>query len=93
MIEVGLKWALVMTSDLPEIADEGPDMSDSERASWSLHWDQMAVGDLRRLARYHRLGEMTRPREARYRHLLHEPRDAMPLIERLQLPRPSMLGE
>jgi len=93
-IEIGLKSLRLMLGDLPEVAEEWPQLSDGERVSWSLDWDQIMASDLRVLDRHYRAGAMTTEQEARYRKLLCMLKDLPPLIERLQLyPPPVSLEE
>jgi len=79
-----------MLDDLPEVARDWPQMSDAERASWSLDWDQVIGGDVRLLERQRRSDQMTPDQQARYRDLLCKLKEALPIIERLGLYRPPV---
>ena len=93
-VEIGLKCLRLMLGDLPELADEWDELSDGERVSWSLDWDQIMASDLPLLDRQIRAGEMTTEQETRYRALLCELKAMLPTIQRLQLyPPPVPLDE
>src|SRR6266542_7171539 len=59
-IEIGLKSLRLMLDDLPEVARDWPQMSDAERASWSLDWDQVIGGEVRLLERQRRSDQIGR---------------------------------
>lgn len=94
VIEIGLKSIRLRLGDLPELVQERPELSDGERASWSLDWDQVMASDLPVLERAYRAKEMTPEQEACYRGLLRDLKEALPLIERRGLyPPPVPLDE
>lgn len=71
--------------------------SDPEKAqesaavySFSIPWGTMLSGRLERLAYYHSRGELAPDERARYDSLRAELREALPLVERLSLARPSV---
>ncbi len=93
-VEVDLESLHLMLGDLPEVAQEWDELSDGERVSWSLDWDQL-MGALKvTLDPYYRSGDMTADQRARYREILRQLQEALPLIQRLRLyPPPVPLEE
>ena len=93
-VEIELKSLRLMLGDLPEVAQEWDELSDGERVSWSLDWDQL-MGALKvTLDPYYRSGAMNDDQRARYCTILRQLKEALPLIERLQLyPPPVPLDE
>jgi hypothetical protein len=89
-IEIGLESLRLMLDDLLEVAGEWARLGDSERASWSLDWDQVIATDLNLLDHYYHAGEMTSDQQARYQELLCQLKAALPLIERLGLYPPPV---
>jgi len=90
-IEIGLRSLGRTLRALPEVARAWADMSDGERASWSLDWDQLMGTYLRLLERHYRVGTLTRDQQARYRVLLSKLEAVGPLIARLDLYPPPVL--
>ena len=89
-IEIELKSLRLMFGDLPEVAQEWAELSDGERVSWSLDWDQL-MGALKvTLDPYYRSGAMTDDQRTRYRAILRQLHEALPLIERLRLYPPPV---
>lgn len=89
-VDIELKSLRLMLADLPEVAAAWGTLADGERVSWSLDWDQL-MGALRVvLAPCYRSGQMTLDQQAQYRELLQTLKHALPLIERLNLSRPSV---
>jgi hypothetical protein len=93
-IGIDLASLRLMLGDLPEVAQEWDELSDGERVSWSLDWDQL-MGALKvTLDPYYRSGAMTDDQRARYGTILGQLKEALPLIQRLQLyPPPVPLDE
>src|SRR3712207_6102860 len=89
-VEIGLKCLGLMLGDLPEVAQEWDELSDGERVSWSLDWDQIMASDLLLLDRQFRAGAMTTEQETRYRALLCDLTAMLPTIQRLQLYPPPV---
>jgi hypothetical protein len=79
-----------MIADLPAVSDEWDQMDDMERASWSLDWDQQMYTNLGMLDDYCRSQEMTVEQQQQYRALLRELKIALPILDRLQLCRPTV---
>ncbi len=93
-IAIGLESLRLTLGDLSEIAGEWTQLNDGERASWSLDWDQLMATYLPLLERSYRSGAMTPDQRARYCAILRQLKEALPLIERLQLyPPPVPLEE
>ncbi len=89
-IEIWLESIRLMLGDLPEIADEWPQLQSGERASLSLDWDQLMGSSLIELDEYYNSDHMTPEQRARYRDLLGKLHDALPIIERIDFMRPSV---
>jgi len=93
-IAIGLESLRLTLGDLSEVAGEWTRLNDGERASWSLDWDQLMATYLPLLERSYRSGAMTPDQQACYREILRQLKEALPLIERLQLyPPPVPLEE
>ena len=84
-----LKTLELMVNDLPEVAQEWGELSDGERESWSLDWGNEMAG-LGRLAQYVADGALDAGERARYRRVLRKLKDALPIVERLDLRRPPI---
>ena len=93
-IAIGLESLRLTLAELPEVAGEWARLPDGEWASWSLDWDQLMATYLPLLERSYRSGAMTPDQQARYREILRQLKEALPLIQRLQLyPPPVPLEE
>lgn len=57
---------------------------------FGIRWGVLMSGRLKRIEHYHRAGELTQEQERRYRQLRRELGEAMPLIERLGISRPTV---
>jgi hypothetical protein len=82
-----------MVLDLPELAEEWDEITDAERASWSLDWDQVIASDLFVLQKLQREGRFSTEQESRYRDVLSLLNQASPLIDRLGLYPPGLILE
>jgi hypothetical protein len=89
-VDTGLESLRLMVGDLPEVAEEWNQLDDGERAHWSLDWDQLMGSHLRLLEAHFRAGQMTAAQQERYRAVLSKLKAALPLIERLDLYRPTV---
>jgi hypothetical protein len=89
-VEIGLESLRLMLGDLPDVAAEWDEISDGERVSWSLDWDQLMATDLKLLDPIYRSGSMTPDQQSRYHTVLAQLKDALPLIERLDLYPPMV---
>lgn len=93
-IDIGLKSLELMLGDLTEVSQQWGSLSDGERASWSLDWDQLAGGYLPLLERCRRTGKLSPIQAEQYRGLRRTLQEFLPFIRRLGLyPPPSTLGE
>ena len=93
-IAIGLESLRLTLGDLSEVAGEWTQLNDGERASWSLDWDQLMATYLPLLERSYRSGAMTPDQQVRYGEVLRQLKEALPLIQRLQLyPPPVPLDE
>ena len=89
-IEIGLESLRLMLGDLPDVAADWDQLSDGERASWSHDWDQLMGTELRLLDPCYRAGSMTPVQQERYRAVLAQLKTALPLLNRLDLYRPTV---
>lgn len=89
-VKLELNTLSLMLGDLPQVAEEWDTLSSGSRASWSHDWDQQ-MGTLKIvLERAYRDGAMTRDEQGRYTDLLQKLDDALPIIECLDLMRPTV---
>ena len=88
-IDLRLSEIAVAFEDLPDIAGEWPHMLDDHQAAFLLEWDEL-MGRMERLDSVLHSYQMTPAQEARYRALLRDFAEAMPVIERLGLSRPQV---
>jgi hypothetical protein len=89
-IERSLSALLAEIEDLPNVSAEWHAWPDGERASFSLSWDHLMADYLTELDEYARAGAMTPEQERRYRDLLCKLKEALPLIQRLNLYPPPV---
>lgn len=90
-IDVDLSMIFVETSALRELASDPDKAEDGARVyDFSIRWGVLMSGRLKRLEHYHRTGELTEEGERRYRELRRELEEAIPLIERLGIARPTV---
>lgn len=83
-----LVWRMI--GDVPEIAEEWQELAGWERASWALDWDQVALGDVTRLDRHFRAGDMSSSQQADYLRLLGRFAQLAPVLMRLELAVPTV---
>lgn len=69
----------------PDKAGDGARVYD-----FSIRWGVLMSGRLIRLEHYYRAGELTREQERSYRGLRSDLKEAMPLIERFGIARPTV---
>lgn len=81
----------LMLADLPEIAAGWQELSEGERVGWSIDWGNEMVG-LGHLAQFACDGGLTAEQQGRYQSILRALREALPVMERLGLRRPPLLG-
>ncbi len=79
----------LMVNDLPEVAEEWDRLSDGERESWSLDWGNEMAG-LKSLAHFAAEGALTPSEYSQYQEVLRRLLAALPIVDRLNLRRPSM---
>lgn len=89
-VDRGLISLALMLSDLPAVAEEWDELSEAERASWSLDWDQEMGALPVVLVPAYRDGRMTDTQAANYRELWLRLGAGLPTIRRLNLWRPPM---
>jgi hypothetical protein len=80
----------LMLGDLPGVAEEWPSLDEGERISWSLDWDQLMGGHLPLIEAQFRGGLLTPQQQERYSTLLAQLKAALPLLDRLDLYRPTV---
>lgn len=85
-----LEYDRLTLGDLPEVAEDWTTLSEGERVSWSLSWDQVMGSDLPFLETQYRSGVITKAQQSEYRKLLKEIKEHLPLIERLGLYPPRV---
>lgn len=56
---IRLEALLANVADLPEVAEEWPELPDGERVSWSLDWDQLMLSCLPHVHLVYRTGRVT----------------------------------
>ena len=79
---------------LRELAADPEEAEDKGRVyGFSIRWGALMSGRLLRVEHYHRAGELTEEQEGRYRELRRELGEAIPLIERLGIARPTVALE
>jgi hypothetical protein len=89
-VNLELESLRLMIGDLADVAADWPKLSDAERASWSLDWDQV-MGSLEAvLDPAYRAGSMTPDQQGRYQDLLCRLRGETPTLARLGLQRPAI---
>ncbi|MDR7299892.1 hypothetical protein [Haloactinomyces albus] len=75
---------------LRELASDPDKAQDSDRVyDFGIRWAVLLYGRLQRLDHYHHRSELAPDEQARYERLRAELREAVPLVERLGLPRPD----
>lgn len=89
-VELGLAELRTAVEDVRDVNAQWDAMSGGERASWSADWDQLMTTYLPLLDRHARAGRISEEHRSRYHELLAALRDALPIIERLDLCRPPV---
>lgn len=89
-LDVRLEALRALLADLPEVARDWPHLTDAERTSWSLDWDQImgALGAV--LDPAYRGGTMPDEQRSRYREALAGLRAALPCVRTLKLAVPKI---
>ncbi len=90
-IERDLAMVLAGTEALRELASDSRKAQDRSRIyDFNVKWGVLMSGRLMRLEHYYRAQDLTEDQERRYRELRRELKDAMPLVERLRISRPTV---
>lgn len=90
-IDSFIEHVLIMTAEeLPENAEDWPNMEDWQQDSWSMEWDQAVLWHLGELERRSLAGEMTRTQMERYARLLTILKEQLPVVRRLGLAEPQI---
>ncbi len=76
--------------DLPGLEEEWSSIPSGVQSSFSLEWDQLMTEDIQELTECYNLGELTEAQRSSYRELLHELKEVMPIVEKLNWHRPSV---
>ena len=79
----------LMLRDLPEVANEWEQISEGERAAWSIDWSN-EMSSLAQVADFASKGLLTAEQQVSYREVLHRLVDLLPLVQRLGLYRPPI---
>lgn len=90
-IESALETVGLMLGDLGEVADEWDELSEGERAGWSLDWDN-EMAKLEHLAELAGAGLLTPEQLARYRALATRLKAVQAHVERTGLYAPRFLS-
>lgn len=85
-------------AELRRVAEEVEATEDGEHASavvydFSIRWGTYVSGRLHRLELGHESGALSADEDGRYRELVEELRDVLPITERLRLTCPTMAEE
>ena len=83
----------LLRADIGDLADldaEWATLPDGERASWSLDWDHVLCTYLPLIDEAYRQGRMTPDQAESYRAVLARLKAATPILERLDLSRPTV---
>lgn len=89
-VATGLKILRADIGDLETLGHEWDSLDEAEQVAWSLDWDQVMGTYLPLLDEAYRAGRMTAKQAGAYHHALRNLKAAMPIIERLNLSRPSV---
>lgn len=84
-----LEALLAGVGDLLDVAEEWEGLSDEERVEESLYWDHYMADFLTELDDYYRAGHLSEEQYERYELLQGKLKEALPVIEKLNLHRPS----
>jgi len=78
-------------NDLKSVSADWAALSEVERVTGSLDWDQAMASYLPLLDRAYRAGQMTEDEQAQYRLLLGKLKELLPTVTRLNLYRPPVI--
>ncbi len=84
MVSAGIEALRELASDPDGAGDKG------RVYDFSVRWGVLVSGRLERVEHYHRKGELMEEQERRYRELRRELEEAIPLIERFGIARPTV---
>lgn len=87
-VATSLEALSLMLGDLPEVAQEWPQMGKAERASWSLDWDQVIGTHLQVLDQHYHAGAMTLHQQAEYNETRRRLGELLPIVRQLGLFEP-----
>ena len=84
----------MVSAEIEALRDLGGDPKGAEDKGkvydFSIKWGVLMTGRLKRIEHYHRAGDLTEEQGRRYRELKRELKEAIPLIERLGIARPTV---
>jgi hypothetical protein len=89
-IDIRLEALRAMLADLPAVIQEWPELTDAERASWSLDWDQMVGAIAVVIDPAYRSGRMRGEQRKCYRAVLARLRAVLPELRALHLAVPRI---
>lgn len=87
---LNLKTISSMLDDLPEMVAEWEEVGEGERVAWTIDWSNEMAG-FERLQRDASEGALTPGQLVQYRELLARLQQAIPVLDQLDLYRPSVL--
>ncbi len=88
-IDLKLNAVAAEFAGLPATAEDWPHMLDDHQAAFLLEWDEL-MARMESLDREFHSRGMTSAQQHAYRTLLTKLRDVLPLVERLNLPKPRI---
>ncbi len=89
-IDDNLRMVQADTTDLPRMEEKWSSLPRIVRTDWQMEWLDVIMPALEGLDRCYRSGEMTPEQRARYRSLLRQLKDNLPIIRRLELEEPTV---
>lgn len=89
-IEGFLEGIVSFVADFPILVEEWDSLNDEGQTVTYLRWDHYMADYLTELDEHYHAGDMLAEQEERYRDLLRMLREAMPIIEQLDMMRPPV---
>jgi hypothetical protein len=90
LINRRLRHDHAIVDELIDVVYEWGELPDWQQASWTVDWDEFAVGDVPKLADYARSGRMSSEQMVSYQDLLNRLREQRPTMARLRLAAPGI---
>lgn len=89
-VAAGLRLLRADVGDLETLSAEWETLDEAEQVSWSLDWDHVMGTYLPLIDAAYRRGRMTPDQEEAYRETLSRLKAALPILECLDLSRPTV---